>query len=176
MWGSPSGLRIIRVVTGLLVLTALPAMAASIEKPETFVRRVYARYRTDGPGLPMERPGGSAFYTGALLDAFAKDSALANGEIGAIDSDPICVCQDYENLRVTAVAIENGEADTVKARVKFTNLQYHETVTLTLSRTAAGWRIADVGSQHQPSIMALIRDSIAHPIRPSSVKPSPLKP
>ena len=131
------------------------------------MRRVYARYRTSAdPGVPMDRPGGAAFYAAALLDAFAKDSALAHGEVGAIDSDPICDCQAYGKLRVKKVALTWSGASKVEAEVNFDNLDHHEAVVLTLSRTAAGWRIADVGSKGMKSVLAVLQKSIAHPIQP----------
>ena len=148
-------------------------LSAAAEAPEAFVRRVYARYKTsDAPGVPTDRKGGVPFYATALLDAFAKDEELSHGEVGAIDGDPICDCQDYGNLRVKSVAITKGEADTVKAQVDFTNLRYHETVTLTLTQTPAGWRIADVANKGMKSVMAVLQDEIAHPTPPEPPGPS----
>lgn len=151
------------VVAPTLLATPLPTTAAPAETPEAFVRRVYVLYHPGGPGVSTERPAGTPFYTEALLDAFAKDSELLHGEVGAIDADPICACQDFGKVRVTKVAITGAGADTVSARVNFTNLRYRETVILTLARTPAGWRIADVGSKDMKSVMAALQDEIAHP-------------
>lgn len=150
-----------------LVFVALPAIAAPAETPEAFARRVYARYRTsDAPGVPTDRKGGAPYYTAAMLDLFARDEDILHGEVGAIDADPICACQDHGTVRVKSVEITPGEAETVQARVRFTNLRYRETVTLTLAQTPAGWRIADVGSKDMKSVVAVLQDEIAHPTPP----------
>lgn len=150
-----------------LVFVAFPAIAAPAETPEAFARRVYARYRTsDAPGVPTDRKGGAPYYTAALLDLFAKDEDILHDEVGAIDADPICACQDHGTVRVRSVDITPGQADTVEARVRFTNLQYNEAVTLTLAQTPAGWRIADVGSKDMKSVKAVLQDEIAHPTPP----------
>ena len=159
------------LAAALLLATALPALAAPPETPETFVRRVYALYRTGGPGVPTDRPGGTPFYTAALLDAFATEEKLAHGEVGAIDGDPICDCQDFGKVRVKTVAVTPGEADTVKARVDFTNFGSKQIVTLTLSRTPAGWRIADVANSGMKSVMSVLQDAIAHPVQEEKPKP-----
>ena len=159
-------------LAALLVSTSLPAFAAASESPEDFVRRIYARYHAKGPGVPMDRRGGAAFYAPALLDAFAKDEAMAHGEVGTIDGDPLCGCQEY-NLRVKSVAVETSDADLVKARVGLVNLGSANTVTLTLSRTPSGWRIADVGDKDTKSVMALLQDAASHAI---GHDPSPPKP
>lgn len=163
----------------ILVSATLPSLAAPSETPEAFVRRVYALYRDKGPGVSTSRPEGTPFFSAALLDAFAKDEELAHGEVGAIDADPICACQDFGKLRVKRVTVTPAAADTVKARVEITNFGAPDTMTLTLLRTQGGWRIDDVGSQGMKSVMAVLKHAIAHPIQdtpPSDAKPPPPKP
>lgn len=161
--------------------TAVPAGAeqttsTSGETPEHFIRRVYSRYRHGGPGVLTSRPEGTPYYTAELLDAVAKDLEAAHGEVGAIDSDPLCGCQDFDGLRVTRVSLDTSAADTPKAHVAFVNLKQKGAVTLTLSRTLRGWRIADVSEKDMPSLMALLKEDAAHPAQDttsSETVPSP---
>jgi hypothetical protein len=160
---------------GALALLTLPVGAVANPKgsgadetPDAFVRRVYARYHSSGPGVSTERPAGTPYYSAQLLDAFAKDVELAKGEVGAIDGDPICSCQDYGNLRVKSVTISEAGPDAAKARVAFTNLGSQTVVTLSLIRTPAGWRIADVEDKESGSVLALLRAEIAHAAQPSA--------
>lgn len=162
------------LAASLVLVSILPAAAAADEAPEAFVRRVYARYGAGGPGVSLERPGGDAFYAAGLLDALAKAQAkVPQGDIGPIDDDPICACQDYTALRVDRIAVGRPEGDRVEVRVAFTDGGARSRVTLTLTRTPAGWRIADVGDRGIPSIMAVLRNAIAHPggTRTSAPKP-----
>lgn len=170
------------LVFAFLAGTTLPAPAGqntprADETPEQFVRRVYAHYHRDGPGVSTSRPDGTPYYAPALLDAFAKDSEASHGEVGAIDSDPLCACQDYGDLKITRISVAAANADTAKAQVTFRNLRYRSTVILTLSRMTDGWRIADVGHKRMKSVKAVLQDSIAHSVQePLSSRgaPSPL--
>ena len=152
------------LVLACLALT-VPALAAPAETPEAFVRRVYARYGDKGPGVPTTRPAGTPFYAAALLDAFAKDQKLAGGEVGSIDGDPVCDCQDWGKLRVRQVAITPGQNGAVLARVAFTNFNKPQAVTLTLAATPDGWRIADIGNGSAPSIAALLKEAAKTPAK-----------
>ena len=159
-----TGLAGVVMVSTVSLGTQRTAVSPSTETPEAFVRRVYAQYRTfDSPGVPTDRPGGTRFYTAVLLDAFAKESASVHGEVGVIDADPLCACQAYENLRVKGVAVTAGETGAVRAKVTFVNLGARHTVTLTLVRTSAGWRIGDVGNRNMTSVMVVLQAAIAHP-------------
>lgn len=148
---------IARLAATILLSATLPALAAPTETPETFVRRVYALYHDKGPGVSTSRPEGTRFFSAALLDAFAKDEEMAHGEVGTIDADPICACQDFGKLRVRRVTVTSAGVDRVKARVEITNFGAPDTVTLTLVQTPAGWRIDDVGSQGMTSVMAVFK-------------------
>lgn len=156
----------------MVLPTVFPTRAAPTEKPETFVHRVYARYRANGPNVLTTRPEGTPYYAATLLDEFAKDEALAHGEVRAIDSDPLCSCQDHGTVEVKAIAISAGSVDTVKARVTLRNFGVNSTIVLTLLQTPAGWRIADVSDQDTKSLLAYLRDSNAQPTQ----DPSPAKP
>jgi hypothetical protein len=159
------------------VAAAPGAQAPADEKPDAFVRRVYALYGAHGGSVPMERPAGAQYYAPEMLDAFAKDVELAKGEVGAIDGDPICDCQDNGKLRVKSVAITGSEPGLVRARVIFTNLGSQNVVTLVLRHLPEGWRIADVENKDSGSVMTLLRNEFAHPVQddppaPSSASPS----
>ena len=163
-------------------LCMLPAHAASVrdhETPEHFVRRVYSHYRPNGPGISTLRPGGTPFYSAALLDAFAKDTEAAHGEVGAIDGDPICNCQDFDDLRVTRVSASAPQGETVKADVEFIVTKEREAMTLTLMQTPQGWRIADIADKNMKSLVALLQDANAHSAQEPAVgtgQPAPQKP
>lgn len=171
--------RIWGLAASVLLLASLPTQAASGETPEAFVRRVYTLYRANGAGVSTQRPEGTPFYAAALLDAFAKEEELVHGEVGAIDADPICSCQDHGTIRVKRVTVAPGKGDTVTARADIKNLGANDTIVFTLSPTPAGWRIADIGNEEMKSVMAVLQDAIAHPIQedlPRGATPPPPKP
>ena len=151
----------------LTVLTALPVPAAFDETPEAFVRRVYARYGgAKGPGVATDRKGGAPFYSKDMLDGFAASEAVGDGDVGPIDYDPICGCQDYKNLRLKTVTVEKADESAATVRVGFANLGSTGRRTLILARTAAGWRIADIADSEKDgnkSVLAALRT--AHPTK-----------
>ena len=149
------GRRLSRLLPLVLTIASPAARAAPADDPAAFVRAVYARYGTKGPGVGTEAKGGQLFYSRAFLDAFARDSRQANGEVGTIDYDPICVCQDY-TLKVKALTVESAADSTAVVRAAFVNLGQAETVTLHLVRTPEGWRIDDLGSKETRSVRALL--------------------
>lgn len=60
-------------------------------------------------------------------------------------------------LRVRSVVVSKKDGSTVQARVAFVNPGSPSTVTLILSQTSAGWRIADVGNKGVESVVALLK-------------------
>ena len=128
--------------------------------------------------MATDRPAGTRFYTAELLDAFAKDRELAHGEVGAIDSDPVCNCQDWDKLRIRHLAVTPGAAGRVTAWVELTNFGSSTTLTLTLAPAPDGWRIADIGSKDRPSLKASLDESNTHPVQepPAEGKATPPKP
>jgi len=80
-----------------------------------------------------------------------RDRDLASGELSYLDTDPICNCQDFEDLTVRHVQIfqDRRRPDVVRmARVAFNNAEEPVTVLLALSGgPIQGWRIDDVVNQ-----------------------------
>jgi hypothetical protein len=138
-----------------LLLAAAPAPAAS-GNPRQFMTRVYAQYRHKDFS-PFTHPG--LYFSPRLKAAIAEDARLAHGEVGYVDGDPICQCQDAAGMtpRVTAVT-QHGTSATVRVTIGWAH-DPARPATFTLIRTPAGWRIADVGSADEPSLIAAIEKS-----------------
>jgi hypothetical protein len=139
----------------LLAAAALVSGPAS-ETPRQFMTRVYAQYRHKDFS-PFTHP--ERYFSPRLRAAIAEDARLAHGEVGYVDGDPICQCQDAAGMRpsVTAVA-QHGANATVRVTIGWEN-DPARPATFTLVRTPAGWRIADVGSADEPSLLGAIEKS-----------------
>jgi hypothetical protein len=139
----------------LLLLAAAAAQPA--ETPKAYMERVYASYRNSNFN-PFDHP--DRYFAPRLRAAMAEDSKLAHGEVGYVDGDPICQCQDPDGLhakvvRVTRQAPSKAIAEVI---VDFTDSTARR-VKFSLVRTAAGWRIADVSSGDEPSFLRAIETS-----------------
>ncbi len=141
----------------MMLLAMLFAAAPAVETPKAYMERLYASYRNQNFN-PFDHP--ERYFAPRLLAAIKEDARLANGEVGYVDGDPICQCQDPDGLNasVTSVTQRGREKAIVRVSIGFTGYKPRPT-TYTLVRTKAGWRIADVSSANEPSFLAGIEKS-----------------
>ena len=99
----------------MILLALATAAAQPSQTPRQFVGQVYTHYRHDGFN-PLEHP--SLYFTPALATAIARDSS--GGEVGALDGDPLCDCQDYGRLSARIVSLSQPDPRSASARVRVT--------------------------------------------------------
>ncbi len=130
-----------------------------ITTARTFLTRVYAGYHPDAPlnaALPDDQ-----VYAPPLLAAMAANSAAYDGEVGYLDSDPLCECQDTaQDLRALAFDITPLGDGQLRAVAPLAGADEPLTLDLTLSREKGEWRVADIATARAPSLLqALERDT-----------------
>jgi hypothetical protein len=119
----------------LLLVASQPA-----EDPASFIRRVYAGYSESGYS-PLSKP--DDVFSPKLTAAINKDSS--GGEVGYLDGDPLCDCQDYERISANIVSMRRASAKTASANIHVTlGPSEVRDLKLSLVLTKSGWRIADV--------------------------------
>jgi len=131
---------------GLTLASAVPAAHAQDRASvRTFLGDIYSHYAAgDGrePGRLLGRP--ERWFEPALARAMrrdAKESSRLN-EVGALDGDPFCDCQDFERFTARIVSIEIAR-DRARAVLRFVNGR-PVTLTYDLLWTRSGWRIRDI--------------------------------
>jgi hypothetical protein len=131
-----------------LAAAAAPPPSAT---PRAFINRLYAGFAKPD-FTPFKHP--ERTFAPRLQAAIEEDSRLANGEVGYLDGDPVCQCQDAAGLRATILRVQTKARDKAMVRVSI-RLQDYPTrlATFTLVRTKAGWRIADISSADEPSLL-----------------------
>jgi hypothetical protein len=141
-------------VTFLLLLAVA---AGPTETPISFLRQVYAHYREPNFS-PFKHP--EHFFAPKLLGAIAEDSELAHGEVGYLDGDPICQCQDTSGMRpvINAVTQRGPNMASVRVSIAWPHDKTQH-VRFSLVRTQSGWRIADTSSVGEPSLLAALEES-----------------
>jgi hypothetical protein len=141
----------------ILLFLAAAAAHPQAESPKAFMERLYESYRKHdySPFDHAER-----VFAPRLLAAINEDSKLAHGEVGYVDGDPVCQCQDADGLhaKVTGVTRQSRDKAVVRVVLDFTDSTARR-VRFSLVRTAAGWRIADVSSSDEPSFLHGIEES-----------------
>lgn len=141
----------------MILLAFVAAAAQPTETPKQFVQKLYAHYR-DSNFSPFNHP--ERVFAPKLLAAINADSKLAQGEVGYLDGDPICQCQDTSGMRPTITKVtQQGPG---KATVHVSIAWPHDKprpVGFSLVRTKSGWRIADTSSAEEPSLLAALEKS-----------------
>lgn len=166
---------------------APPAAASNANaEAEAFLRALFATYapieESTAPPETLGPPtseaeiaaGEARTYAPELVDLLRRDRASTpRGEIGVLDYDPICGCQDNGRITVDRVVFTPGPGGRLWAATTFTDhdvgnpetgeLSVTSTRRFLLERTPAGWRVADVRSdaEDDPGLLSMMRDGVA---------------
>ncbi|MGR9136455.1 DUF3828 domain-containing protein [Rhizobium leguminosarum] len=141
------------------VLAALPASAAAYKTPKALLKALYS-YDTDNSDAEAPSPY-SAFFSDHLNKLLQTDlDNTPEGDIGAIDFDPVIAGQDgaANDVRIGQPILLDDKAE---VEVQFEN---GEGVTLfyTLVREHGGWKVDDIANQKGDnpwSLSALLGDA-----------------
>jgi hypothetical protein len=141
-------------------LIAVPAQSQSADQARTFVRGLYAQYghpkASDGPNVLG--PGAAKIFSPQLLQLIRKsDKDTPKGDVGVLDFDPVCSCQDPDGLRLASLDVKPGAG----AAVAIAMLHYPDSpedirVELSLKWFPNGWRIDEISTKDVPSLRKLL--------------------
>jgi len=137
-------MRLMMVTVGVAAaLAAPPALAQDQASVRAFLADIYRPYGSEkqqGPSLDHPR----RWFEPVLAEAMRRDASQAarRGEVGALDGDPFCDCQDFERFtaKIGPITLAKGSA---RAVVRFRNGR-PMTLVYDLVSTRAGWRIRDI--------------------------------
>lgn len=129
-----------------LALSCLPTFAAETFKtPQALIKALYA-YDTAGSDEDAPSPY-SPFLSRGLNRLFQADrDATPEGEVGAVDFDPVISGQDGEakNVRLSPPITMDDRAE---LEVSFRNGSEAVTLYYTLVREQGGWKVDDIANQ-----------------------------
>jgi hypothetical protein len=135
----------------IAIAALLLAAASPPAGPQAVVEGVYALYRNPDFNTfdHAER-----YFTPKLAKAMNDDATMDPGEVGFLDYDPLCQCQDDSGMK-TKVRSETQKGNTADVRVAvYFGTRDQRDIRLKLERTPAGWRIADIATKDDPSLLA----------------------
>ena len=157
---TPLPLRRLARLVLLAALASSGAWARESERAYAFLRRIYAPYVAGTAESPTGRLAASLFDPG-LLQLIRRDEALAGGEVGALDHDPLCACQDYTPLAGLAIDVRPPRDGMTTAVVNFRNGDTRVRIALELVRVGGRWKIHDIAEPDIASLRRLLADSLA---------------
>ena len=145
-----------RILLQLLIvavaLSPTPAFsetsASDTASARQFFQSIYRHYGKTGKGIdPLSSAGARIFDASfrALLRADAR--AAGPGYVGVVDFDPLCACQDWDDMHDLSIALHSGVGGATTADVSFVmgnGPDAHRHIQFDLLRVAGGWRIHNV--------------------------------
>lgn len=131
-------------LAALAALTVLPgaAQAETFSTPEALFQALYAPYIADEWSFDYQ-----PYLSASLRALYDEDRArTAEGEIGAIDFDPIIAGQDFDisDLRIGTPDIDGNEAEVV---VTFNNMGERITLDYDLVREKGSWLVDNIENE-----------------------------
>jgi hypothetical protein len=126
-----------------------------------FLAQVYAGYHLEA-ALDAQLPEDQVYAPTLLMAMQANRDAYA-GEVGYLDVDPLCACQDMaQDLRHLVFDIQPLADEQLSASTQLDGPQQPLALRLSLQRHGNSWRIADITTADEPSLrLALERDTAA---------------
>lgn len=145
-------------VATLAAAAALAAPPAAPSAADSEVRAFLVRtYLAEAsPAWWDDHP--EAVFDAALTHAINEDQRLAaSPDEETLDYDPLCQCQDQTGVKgtIAGLAVTGPAAARASVALSWPGAP-PKSVTLILSKTAAGWRVHDVVTTKTPSLLALL--------------------
>lgn len=136
---------------------ATPATSAAQDLPaaRAFVAHLYRAYARGEPDY-LDREAGRVFAP-RLLALIRRDRATTPaGEVGVLDGDPVCDCQDADGLKVGHVAVTALGPGHARADITVRFPDGPRVISLDLAASHNAWRIADIHTHETPSLVRLL--------------------
>ena len=146
--------------------------AAAAAEAKAFLDSLYAHYKTskNNSFSPMGDNVAQVFDADTIK-LLADDTKALKGELGEIDGDYLCDCQDFETITAT-VAVQAATPATAKATADFMVFDQKHHNEFDLVKVNGAWRVHDVRERDSadPAALSLretltkeIKDLAAHP-------------
>ena len=147
----------------LLAGTFLSTSFADEASPEAVVKALYAQHEIKSPFFQSEnRALLDKFFTPTLATLIWKDARTSQGEVGAIDGDPLYDAQDFEIKGLAVHPAEVGD-DTALVTVNFHNFGKKKRIVYTLVLARDVWRISDIRYGDNRTLLGILREAYPKP-------------
>ena len=131
--------RIIVVALPILLMSGTFSRAEDCASAKKFTLEVYANYTN--PDIHHQQQRQRNFYTPQLYRLILADRTGHPGDIGNLDNDPVCDCQDLGDrgdLKVRSIRFSKTGTSRIRATVDFVIVTTPRTVVLLSTRNSFG--------------------------------------
>lgn len=132
-----------------------------------FVSNLYRNYGLNSSFSPRDQ-GADTIFAPELLALIRQDETQAKGEVGYLDGDPLCDCQEFDITDVR-IAVKESAPSRLIAEVRFLNFDRPDSLALTLLHSGPAWRIEDIRSRSSASLRNDLRTYLSQ----AKAKPNP---
>ena len=151
-----------RILTPVLLIPSVIFLAqplraqGNVDSARRFVESIYRLYDLRGPGVDLTGRRAAQTFDTSLVTLMREDQkVIADGEVGVLDGDPICGCQDWDGIFDLKVKIRPINSERAEASVSFALFNQaaahdYRSITLTLSHKGEKWRVYDVVDRSNP--------------------------
>jgi len=172
----------IALLTTLMLAFSSIGLAQSRTKaiaPNIIVQNLYAAQKAGSSPFfqTKDRAAVDNYFTKDLADLIWQDAVAANGEVGAIDFDPLYNAQD---TKITAFKIGKpmygeGNLNLADVPVTFKNMGKDGTVLFRLERDSPKtvWKISDVYYPSNPESSSSLKDILSDALKVSEASTAP---
>ena len=156
-------------------LSAVPANGQDRDSAKLFLTSVYTHYANHGQGIDFTGPKARGVFDSSLISLLRADQkAVGPNEVGVLDGDPICGCQDWDGIWDLKIVVEMESDGRAKAAVSFAlfapkagTAQDHRSLEMTLVPQGGQWRIGDILDKSDPKAPFDLRAELEKEIRTS---------
>jgi hypothetical protein len=144
------------VAASLTSLVSPVAAKPDAASARAFVEKLYSHYPSS-PNLKAFDPTGrnaSQVFDLGMISAFREDTTLAHGEVGFVEADPLCQCQDDSGLKPKIVSVTMTGPNAADAVVNLQSPGETRMLTLHLVPVNGAWRIYDLSIGEMKSYRA----------------------
>lgn len=149
--------RVTRRRSILAVVAACVASPVAAQAPadgaKAYVDGIYRRIPGSTSAVPKVR------YAPQLDALLKRDAAEAHGEVGAIDANPFCGCQDIGEDYAFTSRLRSLGNDRAQVDVDLRN-GGRSAYRIDLVRMPAGWAVADIHAADPHSLVAYLRHAL----------------
>jgi hypothetical protein len=159
------------VLTAAAILQAAPCPAQDADSAKAFIASVYRHYEHEGIGIDAFSPHGNLYFHSSLIALMLEDQKAASPDVGAIDGDPVCACQEWDGIWDLKIDVHVDAPDRATAAVSFALSAPQDRpkdslrkMVFTLAAENGEWRIYDILDETDPTAPFALRKALEQDI------------
>lgn len=143
----------------MFFLVPIPICSTPDNTAYQFLFNLYSNYQNGNVGFRYNGTAADTIFSPELLKLIRKDQKLAQGEVGYLDFNPMCACQDISDFKVIKIVIFK-KLDTTYADLRFKISETKDSLLLKLQTNNGRWLIGDIIS-HSGSLYGFLSASLS---------------